>query len=226
MRGSTGLATVCAALLLVSGGEIVTHGPLTRIDTRIADHYTYSPHLASLQLARWLAGVGQPWIACVVVGGLGLLITLFSQRVGPVLAASVALGITGVGTAVLKALFPHPSIYFHLPGSFPSGHTAVAVASSGLVLRLLLPAMPYRETVALTAAAGWGALMAWSRLVLDAHWLSDVLAGWAMGMIALVVAIRLVHVTVSPSAIATGLLKRAGSWRDIRRSKQIVPDDR
>lgn len=226
MRGSTGWATVCGAVLLVSGAEILTHGPLTRTDDRVQYYYFHHSHRSWIHVANVLAQLGRPWLACLVVGGLAALVTWATGRVGPVLAAVSGLGIVGVGTWLLKAVFPHPSIYFHLPGSFPSGHTGVAVISAGLFVRLLLPRSARRDVVVLTLAGLWGALMGWGRIVVQAHWLSDVCAGWALGMVALVIALRLVDTETRPRVWAGDVIRRVGSWRGTRESASPVPGDR
>lgn len=226
MRGSTGWATVCGAVLMVSGAEILTHGPLTRTDTSVQQYYTFHSHASWIRLAQWLAELGQPWLACAVVGGLAGFVSWRTQRIGPILAAAVGLGIVGVGTSTLKAVFPHASIYLHQPGSFPSGHTGVAVIAAGLVVRLVLPLRHRREVVVLILAGLWGALMGWGRLVVEAHWLSDVCAGWSLGMIALVIALRIVEIDTPPRAWTQNVIRRAGSWRGSRGSASPVPGGR
>jgi undecaprenyl-diphosphatase len=64
--------------------------------------------------------------------------------------------------------------------SFPSGHAiAAAVTAFGLVL-VLLPSSP-RRLIAIAVAAAFSGLMALSRTYLAAHWLTDTLAGTAIG---------------------------------------------
>lgn len=65
--------------------------------------------------------------------------------------------------------------------SFPSGHTLVVAAfamATALTVGRLLPAA---RTAALAAALAWTALVAASRLVLGAHWPTDVLAAACVG---------------------------------------------
>jgi len=190
MRGSTGVATIGASLALVSGVEILTHGPLSKLDVRVAVHYWPVTWSAATRIGHFLQAVGQPWIACVVIGILGVLASAVRRQWGPALAVAVGLGSVGAITWVLKQTFPHASIALSLPGSFPSGHTGVAVVASGLFIWLLLPPVPARAAAVLVVAGLWGALMAWGRLVTEAHWLSDVIAGWGLGMVALVAALR------------------------------------
>lgn len=191
MRGSTGVAAVGAVLAVVSGVEVLTHGPLDKLDDRVAWNYWPITWTASTHTARFLNDVGQPWIACVVVGLLAGIVTVVRRQRSAALGAVVGLGCVGLTTQILKLVFPHLSVLGHQSGSFPSGHTGVAVVASGLVIYLLLPSRPWREPAVLTVAAIWGAVMAWGRLVIEAHWLSDVIAGWGIGMAVLVLALRL-----------------------------------
>ena len=199
MRPTTALMGASAAVLLATGGELLAGGPLKRFDARIAIHYAknlaqhdYKLEGGSLVTAHLLYVIGQPWIACVVVGGLALLLSVRTRRWGPALAAVVGLGVAGLGTWALKATFPQPGIHPGRTGSFPSGHTCVAVVSAGLVIGLLATTARHRDLIALVGGGVWGAIMAWGRVAMLAHWLSDVIAGWCLGMIALVLALRLV----------------------------------
>ncbi|MGN6721441.1 MAG: phosphatase PAP2 family protein [Marmoricola sp.] len=190
MRPSTGLAIIGAILAVVSGFEVLTHGPLFRTDITVALHFANVTPTWSTSFASFLNKVGKPGLACFIVGTLGLIVTVLRHRIEPVLMVAIGLGVAGVSTWVLKSLFPRISIFNHQNGSFPSGHTAVAVVASGLVVYLLLPSREWRAPVALVIAALWGVVMAWGRVVIDVHWLSDVIAGWGIGIVALVLALR------------------------------------
>jgi undecaprenyl-diphosphatase len=76
--------------------------------------------------------------------------------------------------------------------AFPSGHAAVGAAVAiGLVI-VLVPAGPRRRY--LEVMAGWFAFfMAGSRIYLDAHWLSDVVTGTAIGAAVMIGSAATVH---------------------------------
>lgn len=190
MRATTGLAVIGFVLAVVSGIEILAHGPLYHIDYRVALNFAPITASRSSDVARFLASVGRPWIACTAVGGLAAVVTALTRRTSPAVAAIVGLAGIGVAVWLLKETFPRLSIGFNHPGSFPSGHTGVAVVASGLAVYLLLPRVEWRERLAVLVAALWGIVMAWGRVVTDTHWLSDVLAGWGIGITVLVLALR------------------------------------
>jgi membrane-associated phospholipid phosphatase len=99
-----------------------------------------------------------------------------------------AIGGNGLLNAVLKRVFermrpPHePGLpYFHGWG-FPSGHASGSVVAYGIVAYVLMRALPkaWHPPVMLLAAAA-AMLVGASRIILEAHYAGDVLAGFASG---------------------------------------------
>ena len=88
--------------------------------------------------------------------------------------------------------------------SFPSGHANGVAVACGVLLVLLSPATRRRWRA---AAWGWATLVGFSRLALGVHFLSDVLAGWALGL-----------AWVIGSTVAWGVV-----WADRGRSAPSVP---
>ena len=83
------------------------------------------------------------------------------------------LDVLGLKTLAMRA---RPDSAYGIGTSFPSGHTANA-ALLGIVLILLVRPLAVRIPVAAYVVA-----MAWSRTVLHAHWLTDVVGGLAIGV--------------------------------------------
>lgn len=75
--------------------------------------------------------------------------------------------------------------FVHEPGaSFPSGHSQAAMVGYGVLLLLLLPALSWgwrRAAVIISALMVLG--IGFSRVALAAHFVSDVLAGFALGAV-------------------------------------------
>ncbi|HEX9123323.1 MAG TPA: phosphatase PAP2 family protein [Actinomycetota bacterium] len=64
--------------------------------------------------------------------------------------------------------------------SFPSGHAVAAAATAVALVLVLMPSSPRRRKWELAAVA-FAFVMAFSRVYLNAHWLSDVVSGVLLG---------------------------------------------
>lgn len=99
-----------------------------------------------------------------------------------------AIGLNGLITRVLKNSFgrerPEALVSLVTSGaSYPSGHTAGAIIVYGLLWLVLRGRVPqrWRRAVGLLVAA-WVAAISASRVLLEAHFASDVLAGALLGL--------------------------------------------
>lgn len=123
--------------------------------------------------------VGEPHVLPVVLAVLGGLCLASGH---PRLAALAVAGplVSGAGTTILKPVVGRTINGDHL--AFPSGHTAVATAIALvvalLVIGLLRPGWVGAMLLFLTAAAVAGTAMAWSQVLLDAHYATDALGGF------------------------------------------------
>jgi undecaprenyl-diphosphatase len=125
------------------------------------------------------------------------------------IAVTGSLLMTGVGKAVVGR--PRPALSDAVPPyeyafSFPSGHALNSTVIAGLVAYLLLRRLTSRGarvTVVLLAAA-WAVAMGLSRVYLGHHWLTDVIAAWALGAawLALVITAHRLFLTVRRSRAA------------------------
>lgn len=78
-------------------------------------------------------------------------------------------------------------------GSFPSGHVANTTAFVVAAVVLLSQIHPSRQRALVGVGLFSCVAMAWSRLALNVHWLSDVLAGWCVGTATSLVVLRLMQ---------------------------------
>ena len=89
---------------------------------------------------------------------------------------------------------PRPNIVRHLASEtsmgFPSAHAANS-AITFLAIALLVPASRRWRGVSIAAAAILAVLIGLSRIVLGVHWPSDVVGGWAFGLLWILVCLRL-----------------------------------
>ena len=109
--------------------------------------------------------------------------------------------------------------------SFPSGHTSGSLVVYGMLAYLCLRLLPPRwhlASVLLASALAFS--IGWSRVILQVHWASDVVAGFAFGVAWLTVSIAAIEVTRRMSRRPTASRSRrkprctASSRRWARRS--------
>lgn len=83
--------------------------------------------------------------------------------------------------------------------AFPSGHATQAVAAWGMLAALAAVESPRwgRKVLVWTMAVAVAALVGVTRLYLGAHWLTDVLGGWALGAVWLTVVLVLARTVPS-----------------------------
>jgi len=143
-----------------------------------------------------LTGFTDPFtVLAVAAAAVPLLVCVRRWRQATVLLAGVLLELAVFLTVSLVVDRARPAIAPEgapFTGSFPSGHSAMAVALWGglavVIASLARPRWVHRLVVVLAVLAALGAGAA--RIVLGYHHLSDVLAGWALGGVCLVWAVR------------------------------------
>ena len=186
----------CAVVVLFFAVQVVLQGPMVHIDHA---------------LTTWLAGQRQPWLTHLtlfaaaahetekVLGATALLAfwlfrkgTLRDLRLLAVVPFGMVLNVT------LKHLFQRPRPVLDEPlvelatFSFPSGH---AVASTVFYGALCAVVFAHTRSRVLRALAGVGGLLmvllvTFSRVYLGAHYLSDVVAGVALGTLCVLLFLR------------------------------------
>lgn len=156
--------------------------------------------------ARWLAGHRDLWLTAtlraVTVGGDPLFLTALALPISvlagwrcrswrPVVLALVGGGGTALVLFTAKALVgrqrpPLPFAAIAADGySFPSGHAtgtaAIMVLSAWMMTRWLITGWTGRVIV-WAMAIGSALVIGYSRVYLGVHYVSDVLAGWLLGI--------------------------------------------
>jgi membrane-associated phospholipid phosphatase len=179
-----------------------------------------------LRVITWLGST-----AVIIPLGViaGVFFVLRRRRWQPLalLAATVAgaVGLYDIVKPLVGRPRPPPAIWIgHFSGAaFPSGHAAQSVAFYAM-LAIVLGAgrSPRAKTVLWSAAALVALAVGGSRIYLGAHWLTDVLGGYALGAcwVATVVIVKLA--ALSPG---TGRAKPAGSGTESRRPADKTPPE-
>jgi undecaprenyl-diphosphatase len=180
------VAGTCAAVVVLVALDLHLHGSLYRLDVRVsASRPRFASDTWQTRLADVLANVAAGPVEILLLVVVAAVCAGVQRRWGPLLSAgvaAVALTALVLGVKILVARDgPRDAGALGHGGAFPSGHAAAA-AAVGLVGALLVGGgSVLARTVLLLLAVCWAALVGWSRVYLDLHWTSDVVAGWALG---------------------------------------------
>ena len=179
-----GLALLAvAAVLAVAVAADPTSPPFQSIDDRWLQWMVDVRTPWLINLAKVMSFVGSPKVTLPL--RLLVVLLLAVRRRWLQLAVFVAVVVLselciGPLKSVVERPRPPGTLIATSGSSFPSGHAiAAATTAFGLVI-VLLPASPGRLRW-IGVAAAFAGLMALSRTLLAAHWLSDVVAGVCIG---------------------------------------------
>ena len=180
------VGVLCFTLLaaaFVRGGLVVSFDD--DVSRWVADNVPGSVEWVA-RLITWIGGA----VGTLVVTGIAV-IALWrgSRRADAMFVAFAVIGITAL-VAVLKAVYQRarPDLGSAIPlphsYSFPSGHAATAVVLYGALGILLAERArsPIRAAAWLAAAVAIALAIGTSRILLNVHFVSDVAAGFAVGL--------------------------------------------
>lgn len=169
-------------------------------------------------VTRWLVAHRTPWLTSVMrvvtqLGSAWFVVTLLTAVVVVMVArhrpwtAIMVPPLSSAGAAtmimVIKVLIARPrptvgAIVATATGfSFPSGHSAQAVATYGALAWVATRAVagPRRRPAVWAAATMVALLIGFSRMYLGVHWLSDVLGGYVLAAAWLAIVVTAVNTT-------------------------------
>lgn len=187
-----GAGFLAAAVPVTLLGYAATHGwpPLRTVDSGVAN----SLHAWAIRtpgVVSFLGAVSRvidPWVLRAgALVAVGVLVVRGRRR----LALWITATIVGAGVLgfVLKELVRRtrpdlPDAVSTAPGySFPSGHALNSMVAAGVVVLLVAPLVGARwRAVVWTVAGGLVLLVGFSRVGLGVHFVSDVVAGWLVGI--------------------------------------------
>jgi membrane-associated phospholipid phosphatase len=191
-----GAASLFAEMLEVFDAE----EEIGQFDVRLTETLARELPGAALRFFGMWTHLGDPLVLTLLVAGVGVLLLLRRQTA---LALGWVAACAGAGllNRLLKQIFErvrplHEHGFAQADGySFPSGHTSGSVVVYGMLAYLCLRLLPPRwhlpgVLLATTLAFTTG----WSRVMLQVHWASDVVAGFAFGVAWLTVCIAAIEV--------------------------------
>jgi undecaprenyl-diphosphatase len=191
----TGLVLTAALLLAIAGGVVLgvlaylvrASSVLVGIDDGAAKWGERHATGVSEDVLRAVTQLGNIRVVLVLCLLLVVLVTLRERTAWVFAFALAVVGGEELITSVVKSLVDRTRPTFNpaaatLGPSFPSGHSATAAAFYAAAALLLGRSSPRARRALLAGlAAGIAVAVAASRVLLDDHWLSDVVAGLALG---------------------------------------------
>jgi undecaprenyl-diphosphatase len=195
--GALGLSLTVTVAALVGAGwafgallqDVLARDELQRVDRPVAVFFVRHREAWLTRSLQDLSNLGSIRILLplLLVVGVGWRLRRRTWRPLVLLAGAFAgadLAFNAVKELVRRPRPPAVILLKPVTGpSFPSGHATQAVAVYGMLAALVAAATPRwgRKVAAWAAAVVIAGLVGLSRLYLGAHWLTDVLAGFALG---------------------------------------------
>jgi len=193
---ATGLGLTAALLVVVGGGVLLgvlaylVRGDtdLVRLDSSVANWGDRHASAFSTDALNAITHLGAPTVIVGMAAILAVVETLRTRSTGVVPFLVLVVAGNGILTTTVKNLVDRVRPALNpvaetLGPSFPSGHSSWSAAFFAAAVLLLSRGRGGRARAALAgAAAGLTVMVAGSRVLLDVHWLSDVIAGLALGL--------------------------------------------
>ena len=184
------IAAGCSCLFIALSMGVLIGGPLVRFDRSTADAlHTFASEASflttSLRIVGFLGSLEALAVVSVLVAGV-----LLVQRRWSMLAAWLVAVLGGQAlNLLLKDLFARPRPRFERPlvietsYSFPSGQAMESLVVYGMLayLAVLILRGTGKHVVFVVGAAVLVVLIGFGRIYLGAHYLSDVVGGFAAG---------------------------------------------
>jgi membrane-associated phospholipid phosphatase len=182
---ATGMACIALAAFVFLLAEVVYFGQLAGLDTSV-NHALSRPAAGIVLLSKGLHYLFSAISMIVVTAALAC---IFWRKIGSRKAILMTvLMVIGAGLNQLikfAVARPRPAdAMIALPDTaFPSGHTSATTIFVGLLCTMVLPRLSpgLQRSVMVSGSVFVAALVGFSRLALHVHWLTDVLAGLALG---------------------------------------------
>jgi undecaprenyl-diphosphatase len=185
---AAGVVVACMTVFALIAEDLVDGGGLISRDETVLQWFVDHRTDRMVSVARLVSTVGGFVSLCC----LSFVLAGWLWRRGWKLAVAplTSLLLAGLAATVAKAIFgrARPPIALHgvraTSPAFPSGHAADAAGfflAAAFVLALTVAHSRRTQLALIVVAIVSAALVGISRLVLAVHWLSDVVAGWALG---------------------------------------------
>jgi undecaprenyl-diphosphatase len=187
------LAAACSVIFLLAAllGGPSTPADIGLIQALSVDRAAY-PAVGQAAIVATQLG-GAPAMLAILVAGMAALATARRWRAALLLGLVVLSGRIAVETLKIVIDRPRPDFgpypVFVSSLSFPSGHAANSMMTFLAMALILAPERSRRPAIAAAAIAS--IVIGATRPFLGVHWASDVIGGWAFGIVWVIVGIEL-----------------------------------
>ncbi|MFZ7093403.1 phosphatase PAP2 family protein [Primorskyibacter sp. 2E233] len=195
-----GLPLTCLALVFVYvlgvwadvTLDFALSAPVFGIDQNVAQlaHLFWSPVI--LRIAAHVTALGDSRVIVALLGATVIWL-LLARRWALMTGLMVAVLGNVLSVALLKAIFARPrpelAYFVETSGSFPSGHAAISIAFYGTLAYVLWRLGRLGQVTGFMSASILALAIGSSRVILIEHYLSDVLNGWLIGGLWLLVGV-------------------------------------
>ncbi|MGJ5676406.1 MAG: phosphatase PAP2 family protein [Nostochopsis sp.] len=196
-KAGSGLVLVSGAVsTLVLSAVLLHRGGLDKV-ILLTIKKLHTPLLDRIMLS--ITFLGDPLVLLLLCLGLGTR-SAYNQRPGE----ATSLGMAAVGAIglniFLKELFcrARPALWDHLVNvghySFPSGHAMVSMVIYGFIGYTLAKQFPQHKRLIFALTAGLITAIGLTRLYLGVHWPTDVLVGYAAGLVWLAICVEKIEI--------------------------------
>ncbi len=205
------------ALLYLSKALVESrHGVIVRLDEATAGLLFSFRTPALVRLFSIVTAFGNWGVILAMAAAVSIMLWI-GRKSQYVASLWMALAGNQISVNALKAIFararPELAYYSESSYSFPSGHSAVSAAFFGFIMYLIIRERIAAAGIAITVGVTAILLVGISRLILDVHYLSDVLSGFLVGAVWALLGIWLAERGRAPNDLAPAL----SQWR--RRSE-------
>jgi undecaprenyl-diphosphatase len=186
--------TALAALAGVWLAMMLWGGPDDAWDREVFAGIHGGASQTAIEWARIATHLGG-WIVLSIVGLAAVVTLAFKRRRrAALLLVMLFVGRMAVELHKLLAGAPRPPIADEVLNeaslAFPSGHAANSMITY-VAIALLVPVGQRNRAVAVVLAVSLSIVIGLSRVVIGVHWPSDVIGGWAFGLLLVVIFMRL-----------------------------------
>ncbi|MDD4333385.1 MAG: bifunctional DedA family/phosphatase PAP2 family protein [Patescibacteria group bacterium] len=175
--------------------DILNLKTITYFDSQLAHYFTLFHHAKLLKIFHYITYLGEWKIIFVVSVFLAIFFFLKYKKYFLSLAVTICGSAATIylGKILIERPRPLEATYLEDSFSFPSGHAAIAVAFYGFVAYFLCREIKSWRTKnnIIFSALILILLIGFSRLYLEVHFLSDVLGGYLLGILWLIIGISI-----------------------------------